>query len=419
MKNHSAIAFILLALFGCSTVAFADKCPLAGETAHISTFDDLNHMFVCIATTDTEGTTFLLDQDLDLSGHPYQFQSRLYSTFKGTFDGQNHQISNFTDGSPFFYTIGGNHPVVKNLILTHAAIGSIALLSDAATVVDMLNSGTIENVHVINSTVTQGNDTPSNTAGFAAQLLGGTIDHCSFNGEVKILKDQGVDLGGLVGGQFAGTITNSSFDGKISLIGNGNSNIGGLVGSVVMGGLVTHSFSTGEIDLIGKNNRSIGGLIGSLFTSVDSSYSSMKITAESNSSSKYIGGLISDSNYGIITNCYANGSIISDNSTTEFVAGLVSSIHAGQLINTYSATTMNPGNYGLVAMGDADCENSYWDINTNKSEISSVCVDGKRTTDEMKNPDLSKTYQGWDFAKIWSKTPNSYPTLTATPLHLN
>lgn len=104
-----------------------------------------------------EGKTIVLTNDIDLGGMEwtpigdYRFSA---NRFCGTFDGQNHTISNFkitkktdkNDSNKSSYGFFGNlEGTVKNLIISNATVSSYAY---TAALVGRFNNGLIENCHV-------------------------------------------------------------------------------------------------------------------------------------------------------------------------------------------------------------------------------------------------------------------------------
>lgn len=125
--------------------------------------------------------TVLLANDIDLGGiewtpiGDYRFSA---NRFCGTFDGQNYTISNFkitkktdkNDSNKSSYGFFGNvEGIVKNLTIADATVSSYAY---TGALIGRLNSGCVENCHVVNSAV-------SNTYWQGGILIGqvnGSID---------------------------------------------------------------------------------------------------------------------------------------------------------------------------------------------------------------------------------------------------
>ena len=109
-----------------------------------------------------EGETIFLANDIDLGGEEwtpigdYRFSA---NRFCGTFDGQNHTISNFkitkktdkNDSNKSSYGFFGNlEGTVKNLTIANATVDSYAY---TAALVGRLNNGLVENCHVVDCAV--------------------------------------------------------------------------------------------------------------------------------------------------------------------------------------------------------------------------------------------------------------------------
>ena len=124
---------------------------LAGE---VNKYDNYQHPF--------EGKTVYLTTDIDLQDAEwipigdYRFSA---NRFCGTFDGQNHTISNFkiskdtdkNDDKKSSYGFFGNvEGTIKNLTIDNASVNAYAY---TAILVGRLTNGTLENCHVKNSSV--------------------------------------------------------------------------------------------------------------------------------------------------------------------------------------------------------------------------------------------------------------------------
>lgn len=150
-----------------------------------------------------EGETVLLLNDVDLGGMEwtpigdYRFSA---NRFCGTFDGQGHTISNFkitkktdkNDANKSSYGFFGNmEGTVKNLTVANASVSSYAY---CGALVGRLNSGTLENCHVVNSNVA-----PSYWQGgiMVGQVNGNvTVKNCTVTGSTITGKSA---LGGMFG----------------------------------------------------------------------------------------------------------------------------------------------------------------------------------------------------------------------------
>ena len=136
-------------------------------------------------------------------------------------------------------------------------------------------------------------------------------------------------------------------------------------------------------------------------------------------SSCQTGGLLgtASGSSGVISNCYATGSVTGDNTTYGDVGGLVGSL-SSYVLNSYSTglvTSVNPTNIGgLIGKNTYtnNVHNCLWDTQTSGQSASNGGT-GK-TTAEMKSQSTF-TDEGWDFTSpIWAiagGTNNGYPNL--------
>ncbi len=196
-----------------------------------------------------------LTNDIDLNNVEWtpigKFSS---SAYKGTFDGQYHEIKNLkiTGSASNHYGLFGvvSTGTVKNLTVSGAVTisGSGSSTYGIAAIVGSLNStGTIENC--INKATVSGNN---NTAGIVGYMSNSN-----------------------------GTVTSCANTGKIS----GSNNVGGIVGQFYGKGTIDHCYNTG--DIIATVNKA-GGIVGYLYASssyykntVSACYSTGKVSGTS------------------------------------------------------------------------------------------------------------------------------------------
>ena len=224
MKNYARHLWLsLLLLVGATAIAVPELVETNG-TIEIITVDQLKEFRDAVNSGNQfTGKTVKLTADLDLSGEAnwkpignlvaYPGQS-----FNGTFDGQNHVISNLTvnDNTPenavaglFGSVVNGTikNLTVKNVNITstHFAAGIVAYTSGKPT---------IENCKVIGGTITSTTEPDGNSykngdkaggiMGYAT--AGSTIDNCWVEG-VTITAYR--DFGGIIGCS-AGTVSNNT-----------------------------------------------------------------------------------------------------------------------------------------------------------------------------------------------------------------
>ena len=148
------------------------------------------------------GETVLLMNDIDLGGAEwtpigdYRFSA---NRFCGTFDGQGHTVSNFkitkktdkNDSNKSSYGFFGNvEGTVKNLTVANSTVSSYAY---CGALVGRLNSGLVENCHVVSCTVA----TSYWQGGIMfGQVNGGSVKNCTVSGSSISGKSA---LGGMFG----------------------------------------------------------------------------------------------------------------------------------------------------------------------------------------------------------------------------
>jgi hypothetical protein len=180
------------------------------------------------------------------------------SEFTGSFDGQNHTISNLSINE-----------------LNDDYVGLFGYIDSSAEV---------ENVGFINVNITGESD----VGGLVGFNYKGTVSNSYSTGNVT---GESYFVGGLVGFNYYGNISNSYSTGNVT---GGKHDVGGLVGKNYKGA-VSNSYSTGNV----TGNKRVGGLVGYTYGNISNSYSTGNVTGGDN----YVGGLIGDS---------SSGSVVSD-----------------------------------------------------------------------------------------------------------
>jgi predicted outer membrane repeat protein len=214
---------------------------------------------------------FKLVNDIDITGVDFFIIASQYHPFQGTFDGNDHTISNFSYTSPEAKSIG---------LFGYVSNGRIK------------NLGLIDpNVHV---------DKGDFHGCLVGRLGTGTITHCYVESGSVTGQDE---LGGLVGENgSSGVIMNCYFTGEA----NGKENVGGLVGQ--NHGSITASYSYANVE----GQTAVGGLVGRCsFGETVNCYARGDVVGQS-----YVGGLVGSngsksSHYsGTILNCYSASAIL-------------------------------------------------------------------------------------------------------------
>jgi hypothetical protein len=211
----------------------------------------------------------------------YDFE-QANSEFTGSFDGQNHTIS--------------------NLSINRLDDNYVGLFG--ATVA----GGEVKNVGVINVNIT-GEEEVGGLVGENQGTVSNSYSTGNVTGELYY-------VGGLVGTNY-GTVSNSYSTGNVT----GEQNVGGLVGSNNNGN-ISNSYSTGNVS---GESKFVGGLVGSNSDgNISNSYATGSVSGDN-----YVGGLVGR-NYGTVSNSYATGSV----SGVNYVGGLVGSNY-GTVSNSY------------------------------------------------------------------------------------
>jgi putative cell wall-binding protein len=308
--------------------------------------------------------SYILMNDLDLSGAIWQPIGNKSTPFKGVFDGNGHKITGMnitiTSGQDVYAGLFGyiNKAQIKNLGMVDSSVqvennsldsstakayaGSIAGYADNyATISNSYNTGHVEATSLFASYA-------GGLAGFARYS---TIQNSYNTGDVNA-----EDAGGIVGGveydpskitdsYNTGNVTGTSSAGGITAFFSGSEiinsyNTGDITGYSTTGGIAAYGISavikntenTGNI----KGYYETGGIIGEFNeTSVDRSHNSGTVTATSTYSG-IAGGIAGALTTGVITSSYNVGLIQSES-------------HAGGISGTISKSTiMKSYNSGAI-----------------------------------------------------------------------
>jgi len=356
-------------------------------------------------------------------------------TFRGTFDGQGHTISDLDiDASSrfagLFSAVAGK---VENLTLNNADVTS------SETFLGVLAGnfgGTVQNVTVSNSSVTA----PGYAGGLVGVLNKGTIQDTSVSGSKTVEADPSNNsdqdrAGGLAGASVGGTIENSETTCTVK----GQRHVGGIVGALQRGTTtITGSVATGRVEGTEygdrENGQNIGGLIGSANATdagnpagiIEESYTTATVKGTEN-----VGGLLGDDTNGPAPITIKRSYSIADiESTGDFaqqnIGGLVGK-GAPDIDNSYAAPTIttdaddngtSAGNVGGVvgsvnSQSETEGTNTYWDTAaTGKSSAvgsGSLTATGLTTT-QMQGSSATSNMSGFDFSAEWQTNSGDYPT---------
>ena len=192
---------------------------------------------------------FKLVNDIDLTGVDFYIIANQYHPFRGTFDGNDHTISNFSYTSPeatgvglFGYVSNGR---IKNLGLIDPNV-QVDKGDSHGCLVGLLATGIVTNCYVESGSVT-GEDELGGLIGENGR--NGVIMNCYFTGEVTGKEN----VGGLVGqnrGSATASYSYANVEGRIA--------VGGLVGRCSPGETV-NCYAGGDV----AGQWYVGGLVGS------------------------------------------------------------------------------------------------------------------------------------------------------------
>ena len=265
----------------------------AGQTYYLTTYEDLVKLQDLVNSgVDTTNVTFELMSDIDMSGVSFRGIGNSTYAFKGTFNGNDHVISNLTINTTEDYV---------------GLFGSVT-------------GATIDSIGLENANITGNNY----VGGLVGRASSGSITNSYATGSVT-----GNDyVGGLVGGaRDSSSITNSYATGSVTGTGN-SAYVGGLVGYAAYSS-ITNSYATGSVTATGSN-AAVGGLVGRASSgSITNSYATGSVTGNN-----YVGGLGGNVYAGSITNSYATGSVTGGSNAR--VGGLVGYVFgSNSTINGY------------------------------------------------------------------------------------
>ena len=295
---------------------------------------------------DTEGKTYVLDNDIDFSTISNYVAK---TNFAGTIIGNGHTIKNLTSDQGLFVTTTNTASIsdltLENFTITASENNTGALVG--------VNRGDIDDVHVINTTINGGS---YQSIGGLVGYSYGTISNSSSSATVS----GGNHVGGLVGTNDQGTVENNSASGAVS----GNSVVGGLVGGNIKTGTILNSYATGTV----FGTESAGGLIGLLDGSILNSYSTGDVTGDAS-----VGGLVGIAGSSSISNSYSTGTVTG---TTD-VGGLVGQSQYTNIVDSYTTSNVKGSSYTGAFVGRQNygtITNSFY--NTETAGVSSALGSG-------------------------------------------
>ena len=231
--------------------------------------------------------------------------------FTGTFDGNNHTISNLSIKS------SSTHVGFFGALGTNAIVRNLSIEGDCTECI-VSSSGT-------------------GSVGAIAGILksGASLDNVSASINVSGLGTESKDIGGLVGSN-KGTITDSYATGGVS---GAKGNTGGLVGR--NSDSISNSYATGSVTGYEGSANDTGGLVGynSNSASISNSYASGDVTGYMGNNGT--GGLVGHFHSGSINNSYAIGNVmLLTGGMHNYIGGLVGSKRGTVIEASYYSGTV-------------------------------------------------------------------------------
>ncbi|ALU12941.1 cell surface protein [Eubacterium limosum] len=331
------------------------------------------------------GKTVQLSQDIDLDNREWTpIGSSQDKAFKGSFNGNSHQIKNFVNDSNIVDIsglFGYNAGTIQNVVIDSGTIGHFQIYGGA---IAGHNTGTIENCTVgAGVTVTQQEVKLLN--GYEFELGAGGI--CGRNeGSITSCASEATVMGG-----FSGGITGFSSRGEISQSVNRGTVSGIASGGIIGytdGGSLSDSYNTGEIkyeeptlsDELKEIVEAMGGM------------------TELRSFLGGLGGIAGNTKSINISCCHNYGTVATTNEVVN-----------GGIIGVADHTTLN-GVYCLDNNSQNAVGSGEDSINSTTSLYNVLSADTFKKQDNFKYMQ-NNSESSWDFSAIWNLN-NDYPVLS-------
>ena len=303
--------------------------------------------------TNLRSATFILEDDINLSGHSWV----PIEWFDGTFNGQGHTIFNMsvtagvTNSAGLF---GYGSAKVQNVNLKNvyvvSKVGSVGgIIGDARTGAKIENC-TVEGTILYGAGTNAGNSSVGGVVGETASNV--TITGCQFSGlvysETLVGNNTTGGIGGIVGQANSSTISNCTNNGTVCTTAISN-NAGGIAG-YIKDTTVTNCQNKWNIYAKAESaNHGVGGIAGQVYVStrdceIKECTNTGNITAIGSDSAGYAGGIVgklrgnTSGNSGTIESCHNSGDILMQSSTQCGIGGLVGVSWANLTIKASSNT---------------------------------------------------------------------------------
>jgi hypothetical protein len=409
-----ALVWAIVCLLGASSAAakYSGGTGEPNSPYRIATAEDLHDIGNHVEDFNKH---FVVVNDVNLAdytGTQFNIVGTWSNRFRGTFDGNGHEISNFTynPASTVYYVglfgcVEGG--IIENLGVREPNIDAGAADSEfIGALVGDLMAGSIANCWVAGGRILG--------QYYVGGLVGanrGSISNCYVTSDIS----GSPGVGGLAG-------FNESLISSCHVTGNvsGVSEVGGLVGgSSGSMAQISKSYATGDV----QGHGNVGGLVGFFQEGlIYGCHAKGSVSAD-----RYLGGLVGrigmvcrppcpDSRQEI-SNCYAIGSVAGD----DLVGGLVGAIDIWptldcHITNCYSAGGVSGSSDvgGLIGRKEQGLVvDSFWDVEA--SDCNSSAGGMGLSTGEMQK-ESTFTDAGWDFVEVWGiGEGQTYPHLGVHP----
>ena len=315
---------------------------------------------------------FVLVNDIDLTGVTFAPIGSSANPTIGVFDGNNHQISNWTfstnsgsDGVGFFAILNG--ATVKNLNLVNVNVSGPRDLGALA--------GTVTNSTLTNDSSTGSVHGGQQAGGLVGQVTSSTITLCHSDASVI----GGNNAGGLTSNLDSSSVSQCYATGAVS----GQSVEGGFAVAIGQGATVSRSYATGSVTGLNSNNSTVGGFAG--FFDGGSS----------------------------ITDCYASGAVSTKGQGGGFIGngddGQSSVVQRVYTTSTIGGTGSTKGGLFALMSGSYTVTDAFWD-----QELTglSSSAGGLGTDTSDANMMIQSTFTDFDFVNTWVMSEvTGYPVL--------
>lgn len=359
------------------------------DTVTIYNVDDLLEFADMVNSGQSLDARVILMGDIDLTGHEWIPIGNVDNPFKGTFDGQNHKISNLIIDKPqtssvglFGYTTGGEIKklVVENAVVTgYLEVGVVAGTPYTSKYSDITVTGHVE------------------VNGFSyVGGVGGKNVYADWN-NVKVEVDESsyvkadsenyrTYVGGIIGFMGEGSHEMNSLISNIDVIGS-TCDVGGIVGIAHYGNRFVNCSSSGNVTLVNAADEGdqleIGGIAGVWMNHNSGSVSFINCSYTGELSSSLKGVPVNDGSYpygGLIGYKYYR-----DSNAGELIIemeGVSNAIYVGiadELLEIGNRLSTNQSDYKdktIILMNDLDMIGKEWPVINLNSAVGSLAFKG-------------------------------------------